>query len=226
VFVSDDRAWDESSGAVTHAFEGWRITDSDIRSFLTLTTRWMGESYKALWEEIGARPGTEDGPEQPDVFYEEAGGLWPEDYEWMLRAAVIRDAVTAFEVYLEKVAGEVPRCHGHEWRLTPGNTPRWGQLRRFTSECLGVSVDTDPIQHVRALRHTLTHLRGELRTQEQRDRFGLEDSSGFPSRRAVLTTASVMDCLDDLAGVVRAVDAAAWRFSYGDDRVPNLDWDV
>jgi hypothetical protein len=31
----------------------------------------------------------------------------PSDYTWMLHAAVVRDAVTAFEVYLEKAAKEV-----------------------------------------------------------------------------------------------------------------------
>jgi hypothetical protein len=39
-------------------------------------------------------------------------------------------------------------------------------------------VDTGPVQHVRNLRHTLTHLRGELRTPQQ---FGQNSESGFPS---------------------------------------------
>jgi hypothetical protein len=183
----------------------------------------MDERYYDLWDEIGARPGTKDGPDQPDVFTREVDGLWPDDYYWMLRAAVIRDAVTAFEVYLEKATGEVLGRHGYAWKLKPGHTPRWDQLVKFTSGYLGVTVDSDPVRHVRALRHTLTHMRGELRTQEQRDQFGIEDDgSGFPSRSAVLTTESVIDSLDDLATVVRTVDAAAWRFSYGGDRLPSL----
>ena len=140
----------------------------------------------------------------------------------MLRAAVIRDAVTAFEVYLEKSTSEVLRHHGYAWKLKPGRTPRWDQLVKFTSGYLGITVDSDPVQRVRALRHTLTHMRGELRTQEQRDQFGIDDDSGFPSKWAVLTTESVIDSLDDLAAVVRTVDAVAWRFSYGGDRLPSL----
>jgi hypothetical protein len=222
--AGNDRAWNESHGVVTRAFDGWRIIDSDIRRFLTLSTRWMDERYNALWEEIGARPATEYDSDQSDVFHREVGGLWPDDYQWMLQAAVIRDAVTAFEVYLEEVSSEVLHYHGYAWKLKPGHTPRWDQFVKLTGY-MGVTVDTDQVRHVRALRHTLTHMRGELRTQEQRDQFGKEDDSdfpGFPSKRAVLTTESVIDSLDDLAAVVRAVDAAAWRFSYGGDRLPEL----
>jgi hypothetical protein len=183
----------------------------------------MDERYNDLWDEIGARPSTEDESDQPDVFHEEVDGLWPDDYHWMLRAAVIRDAVTAFEVYLEKATGEVLGRHGYAWKLKPGRTPRWEQLVKFTSGYLGVTVDSDLVRRIRDLRHTLTHMRGELRTQEQRDQFGIEDDgSGFPSRLAVLTTESVIGALDDLAAVVRTVDAVAWRFSYGGHRLPGL----
>ncbi len=39
--------------------------------------------------------------ETADEFSRRVEHLWPDDYNWMLRAAVVRDAVTAFEVYLE-----------------------------------------------------------------------------------------------------------------------------
>jgi hypothetical protein len=133
---------------------------------------------------------------------------------------VIRDAVTAFEIYLEKASGEVLAQHHFAWSLKAGHTPYWADLVKFTSRCLSVTVDSDPIRHIRALRHTLTHMRGELRTQEQRDQFGIEDDTGFPSRKAVLTEESVIGSLDDLAAVVRTVDAAAWQYSYGGDRIP------
>ena len=221
--MSDDRAWNESLGVVTRAFDRWRLADSDIRKFLTLTTRWMDERYNDLWDEIGARPGAVDGPDQSDVFTREVDGLWPDDYHWMLQVAVIKDAVTAFEVYLEKATSEVRGRHGIAWKVKPGHTPRWDELVKFTSGYLGVTVDSDPVRRVRALRHTLTHMRGELRTQEQRDQFGIEDDDfGFPSKWAVLTTESAIDCLDDLAAVVRTVDAVAWRFSYGGARLPRL----
>jgi hypothetical protein len=219
--VRDRRVWNESRGVVTRAFDRWRITESDIRRFLTLTTRWMDERYQDLWDEVSARPGSED-DDQSDVFHREVDGLWPEDYHWMMQAAVIRDAVTAFEVYLEKATSEVLQFHGHAWKLKPGRTPYWEDLVRFTSGYLGVSIDTGPVRRVRALRHTLTHMRGELRTQEQRDQFGVEEDSGFQGNRAVLTTELVIDSLDELATVVRKVDAAAWRFSYGGNRIANL----
>ena len=34
-----------------------------------------------------------DGPELPDVFSARVEGLWPNEYEWMHAAAVIRDAL-------------------------------------------------------------------------------------------------------------------------------------
>lgn len=220
--TNDSRAWNESSGAVTRAFDDWRIMDSDIRKFLTLTTRWMDERYQQLWDEIAAQPGTCDDLELPDAFSKEVDDLWPEDYQWMLRAATIRDAVTAFEIYLEKAANEVLRRHGYALKVKPGRTPRWDQLAKFMSGSLGVTVDIDPVRRIRNLRHTLTHLRGQLRTQEQRDQFGKDDGSGFPSNRAVLTGESVINTLDELAAVVRTVDAAAWWFSYGGGRLANL----
>lgn len=220
--ANGSRVWNESSGVVTRAFDRWRITDSDIRKFLALTTRWMDERYQQLWDEIAARPGTDDGPELSDVFSKDVDDLWPEDYHWMLLAATVRDAVTAFEVYLEKATSQVLGRHGYAWKVKPGRTPRWDQLVKFLSGYLGVTVDTDPVRRIRDLRHTLTHMRGELRTREQRDQFGVDDGSGFPSNRAVLTGESVTDMLDELAAVVRTVDAVAWRFSYGGDRLVNL----
>jgi hypothetical protein len=50
-------------------------------------------------------------------------------------------------------------------------------------------------------------MRGKLRTQ---------------SNTAVLTTELVIDSLDQLATVVRRVDAAAWQFSYGGNRIAKL----
>src|SRR5258708_3473938 len=128
----------------------WRVTDCGIPKFLRLTTRWVDERYHHLWDEIGAPPGAAGAPDQPYPVTREVDGLWPEDYHWMLRAAVIRDAVTAFEVYLEKATSEVLRRHGYAWKVKPGQTPRWDELVKFTSGYLDVTVDSDPVRRVRA----------------------------------------------------------------------------
>lgn len=213
------RGWNEGFGIVTRSFDEWRMTDSDIRAFLALTTRWMDERYQQVWNELGEQPGWEDGPELPDLFHRAVDGLWPPDYHWMLQAAVVRDAVSAFEVYLEKAGDEVLRRHGYTWKVKLGRTPVWPDMVTFFSGQLQVGVDTDRVQHVRNLRHTLTHLRGELRSPQQREQFGQNDDSGFPSFRAELSVETVTGALDELAVVVRQVDQVAWRFSWGDGRL-------
>ena len=118
-------------GTATRAFDEWRMVDSEMRAFLALTTRWMQERYEQIWSELGAQPGTEDGPELPDLFYRAVHGLEPLDYHWMLQAAVVRDAVSAFEVYLDKVGAEVLQRHGHTWKVRLGRTPDWSDITFF-----------------------------------------------------------------------------------------------
>jgi hypothetical protein len=192
------------------------MTDSDMRTFLALTTRWMDERYEQVWNELGAQPGSEDGPELPDLFHRAVDGLEPLDYHWILQAAVVRDAVSAFEVYLEKVAAEVLQRHGYIWQVQPGRTPTWPDTISFFSNQLDIEVNTDRVQHVRGLRHMLTHLRGELRSPQQREQFGRNGDGGLSSCRAELSVNAVVSALDDLAEMVRRVDPVAWPFTYGD----------
>jgi hypothetical protein len=42
-----------------------------------------------------------------DIFHERVDGLWPSDFERMLLAAAWKDAVTAYEVYVENSLHEV-----------------------------------------------------------------------------------------------------------------------
>ena len=106
----------------------------------------------------------------------------------MPQADVVRDGVSAFEVYLEKDGAEVLRRRGYSWKVQPGRTPVWRDIVTFSSSQLDIEVDTGPVQHVRNLRHTLTHLRGELRTPQQREQFGQNSESGFPSYRDAVST--------------------------------------
>jgi hypothetical protein len=213
------RGWNEGFGTATRSFDEWHMIDSDMRAFLALTTRWMDERYEQIWNELSAQPGSEDGPELPDLFYRAVDGLEPLDYHWMLQAAVVRDAVSAFEVYLEKAGAEVLQRHGYTWKVRLGRAPRWPDMVFFFSNQLDIEVDNDRVQHIRDLRHTLTHLRGELRSPQQREQFGRNSDSGFSSYRAELSVDTVVSALDDLAEVVRRVDPVAWKFTYGDRRL-------
>ncbi len=100
--------WNEDGGAVSGAFNEWSFVDQDIRAFLSLSTRWATRLYDETWKQAEGEfsaifdPDRHTGDEHVGLFASEVEGLWPNDYAWMLRAAVVRDAVTAFEVYLEK----------------------------------------------------------------------------------------------------------------------------
>ena len=137
----------------------------------------------------------------------------------MLQASVVRDGVSAFEAYLEKAGAEVLQKHGYSWKVRLGRTPEWRDMVIFFSHYLDIEVDTERVNHIRQLRHNLTHLRGELRTPAQQEKFGQNDESNFPNYRAELSAETVTAVLNDLAVVVHRVDPVAWRFIYGKDRL-------
>jgi hypothetical protein len=202
------RQWGRGFGSSTVAFDEWHLVDSDLRAYLDLTTRWMNERFNQTWDEVGRQPAHDDSPEQIDVFHQAVGGLLPGDFDWMLQASVIRDAVSAYEVYLEKAGEEL--AHG-AWRVQPGKSPRWPDIVSFYDARLGVNLASDRIAHIRELRHSLTHLRGELRTSAQREAFGRATDHGFVDTRAELGVDPVTDILNDLAISVRQIDSLAWN---------------
>ena len=192
----DSVSWNEALGHVTRAFDLWKSTDRDIRAYLAFNARWVEPAYQRLWEEAEAEfsatfdPDRHDVDGHVDVFHEKVNGLWPRDYFWKLRSDNLRDAVTAFEVYMEKSANEVlarwvmRNEDGSRSRLrlfTPANweSPAWGVLAKV-HEAMGTDIGPEAVKYTRALRHLLAHQRGELRTQEQRDKFQREaDSSDW-----------------------------------------------
>ena len=192
----------------TRAFGEWRAIDRDSRVFLDLTTKVMTDRFEALYAEIGARPGDPDA-EQIDIFDREVE-IQPTDYFWMIGAAVVRDAVTAFEVYLEEVGTELR----HDWKLKPGWSPFFGNMAVYFDSELGLDVDTARVKEIRQLRHILTHQRGKLRTEQLRKQFGTDSLfPGWPSDQARLSPETVTQILDDLDDLVRQVDSVAWTRS-------------
>lgn len=214
---SSPSGWDEAARRVTRAFDDWKLTEPRLRTFLSLGLSFLTEGVERTWEEIGRRPALDDGLEQIDVFDDEVG-LYPQDFEWMHAAAVLRDAVSAFEVYLEKAREEVRRAHGHD-EVVEAQAPRWGQLRRFFLD-IGVEIQTADVADVRDLRHFLTHRRGELRTPALRRQFASEHV--MPPLAVELSEAQVIAAMDMLAEAVRSVDHAAWRYSWGRQRSNTL----
>jgi|GEM_PF-5505986 len=83
----------------------------------------------------------------------------------MTLQAAIKDTVTAFEVYLERALDEL--LHAHDLALVPRRTSlQWRELRKHHASLLDVELESLDIKEIRAVRHVLTHRRGELRTEQ------------------------------------------------------------
>lgn len=212
--------WNESSGTVTRAFDSWKLVNQDMAAFLEVGLRFVRKGYQDTWDEVGSRPVGESDTDWPDAFEREVQLLWPHEFDWMFFSAVVKDAVTAIEVYLETVADEVLNHHGLELKAS-GRTLTWDKLRAFFAGYLDIDLDSERLREIRNLRHLLTHRRGELRTDDERKRFGQRDD-GWPAFEAVLTENNVRSILADLGTIVRMVDSAAYRYSWGGERIPAL----
>ncbi|MDZ5447793.1 hypothetical protein U2F26_34695 [Micromonospora sp. 4G57] len=213
--------WDPTRCRCTQAYEEWSVVERDIRQFLGLTMQFATQAYDQIYASIPPRHTNAplDAPDRADIFYDRVGGLWPHDHEWMVCCATLRDAVSAFEVYVfeavKEVAEErqVPRPQGWSTR-----TPGWKQLREY---CLKQLEVLDPVtievQTVIDLRNLLTHRRGELRTAKDRAKFQFS-AGAFPSDRVSLSPEEVENHCEALGSAARRFDAALW----GDKADPEM----
>jgi hypothetical protein len=206
-------SWDEHAGRISSAFDEWLLVDRDQRGFLALGLRFARESYERIWEGAAHEPGDLDGSELVDVFNDRIEGLWPNDYEWMHAAAVIRDAVTNYEVYLEKAREEMLRHHGHA-NIVAERAPYWKELREFFSR-IGADIAPAEVTKIRDLRHFLVHRRGEIRTGEERRKFAEEKPDQLPALSVELPEEQVLSSLSVLGAAVRSVDAIVYRHTWG-----------
>ncbi|MFJ8627497.1 hypothetical protein ACIRD3_32310 [Kitasatospora sp. NPDC093550] len=220
-------------GGPTAAFEAWESHDRDIRAFISLSTAWSSSGFKAAWQSSAEQHRRRGGRQREldrgdwivfNTFDEKVHGLWQHNYAWMLEASALKDAVTAFEIYLEHVLHEVLKQHRvrraglwgtlHVKVGRHQQSPAWPILAK-AHEVLGAPVDQSPIKEIRAIRHLLTHQRGELRTPELRERwkdhlsrYGVwtDEDWEFIQARVDLGEAKVLGMMDALARVVRVVD--------------------
>lgn len=203
--------WSEKEGRVSQAFNDWFLVEADQRSFLRLGLEFSRESYTRIWKEAGEEPWYDDGPEQLEVFEDRVDGLHETDFEWMHLAGVLREAVTGFEVYLEKAREEVLRHQGQPTEF-PERSPHWGVVVNFFAQ-LGAEVDSEKVEAVRTLRHFLAHRRGELRTAEQRERFAPEEPRW--ALNAELSESQVLRDMNVLAASIRSCDSHVYSHTWG-----------
>jgi hypothetical protein len=237
-------SWSEANGQATRAFDEWKATDAEIRAFIGLSHKWVEAAYQATWEEaereFGDRfdPDRDDPEGHVDVFHQKVAGLWAKDYFWMLRSGALRDAVTAFEVYAEKSLSELLGWYqfggpdGANYHLAPvinehHLSPSWPTLRRIHT-ALGNDIEPEPVKYVRSLRHLLTHQRGELRTDDQRQQYSAEGSEhdwligdAYVGGDVPLGQERVLELMGQLGDVVRASDPVVWNHTWGQSGFPD-----
>jgi hypothetical protein len=136
------------------------------------------------------------------------------DLKWMHLSGVLKDGVTSYEVYVEKVREEICRHQGCP--LAIEDQVRWRTLESFFAS-LSVNIEPADVGRVRRLRHLLTHRRGELRTDKHRRQFPTSGGH-FLNGSVELTEESVTEALDVLARNVRVIDSHAYARAWGRGR--------
>jgi len=239
--------WNEASGTVSQAFDDWKWNDRENRAFLRLSAQWSDNAYQQTWDEaeesFAARfdPDRHYADEHLDLFEDAVDGLWPHSYAWIAEASVVKNAVTAFVVYLEKALQEALGSsltlegNKHTIRLTTPpkfESPGWKTLVT-AHKVLGAEVETDEVKWARDLRHLLTHQNGELRSEDALARFRDLDAERDQDEinrariggKVPLGVPRVQKILDSLAAVIRMADAPAWAMCWsptGRERWPEV----
>lgn len=216
---------------MSRAFDDWQPVDADIRSFLDKTVQWVTAAHNAAWTDAVTEARKIFDPERHEtdlpvhLYMGKVSRLWKDDHLWMINAAALKDAVTAFEVYLEKSANEVITLCGYKFKLSDRrDSPHWGALVKV-HQSLGNDVESPGVRYVRDLRHLLTHQRGELRTSCLREKFSQEPSDSlqdYPSE-VPLSQPRVVELLDLLAQTVKICDPKVWEVCYSGAETPDLE---
>ncbi|MFE7076379.1 hypothetical protein ACFU96_40460 [Streptomyces sp. NPDC057620] len=228
--------WNEDSGTVSRAFDDWKWNDRENRAFLRLSAQWSGRAYQQAWDEAEEPfaqrfdPDRHYGDEHLEIFEDAVGGLWPHSYDWITEASVVKNAVTAYEVYLEKALqeaiGSSLTIEGKKYIIKVATPPRFespGWKTLVTAhKALGGEVENDEVKWARDLRHTLTHQNGVLRSEAALARFRDPDvecdqeetGRAYVGGKVPLGVPRVLKILDSLAAVIRAADAPVWALCW------------
>jgi hypothetical protein len=95
------RDWSFRGGGVSRAFDEWRLEIGFLEAYWRIGIRFQTEGSERLWNDIATQPSDGEGPELPDLYFDEVGGLTDWQFEQIHLAAVVRDAVTIFDMYVE-----------------------------------------------------------------------------------------------------------------------------
>jgi hypothetical protein len=212
--------WDCHESRMTRAFWDWNRSVEDARGYFDFTYSTCNAAYEVVWERVGREiAGTEY--DQYDVF-EHYVDILPISSTWMLRSSVIKDMVSAFEAYVENAINEVRRrtdqpelAANVSWNEL---VSAYEALGAVYQERLGLPNFTPPlvrtadVEYIRNLRHILTHRRGELRTEKDREMFA--DIAGRGEfARVELSNELVGTVMDKLDATARTLDPLPWHLA-------------
>jgi hypothetical protein len=172
----DDQIPGLSNDRTTHVYTTWHRDELEVRSFLLASARGMSTWFSTKEDEAEAAVANLDpeymhGSEAYDHFMEEVGIFW-ESYWNQLASAVIKDAFTLFEVFLEEsVNNLLSRYNSRLVTLDTEDSWRMSDCRWFCEAYLGFDLMTDELDAIQWIRNKLSHLRNELRTEGGREEF-------------------------------------------------------
>ena len=230
----------QDSQDVSAEYVYWQQEEQKIRAFLVTTNRGMDAWLRDQWSVAEEEANDRFNPDYDDEglvaeIYQEQIGVWPAEYFWQLAAAVLRDAVTLYEVFLETLANQVLRRAGHRLStLETEDSWHWPQCRAFYTNYVGVDAATERVEAVLWIRNKVTHLRDGLRTEEGRAELnrliaelgldapitaaeaelGLVDHAPYMGAPMGLTQLRTWRLLDIIAEQAGAVALAAFPYVY------------
>lgn len=173
----EDRIPGLAHSRTTPRYSTWHTDELELRSFLLGTTTGMKAWFKAEEEaaekKVAMTVNPEDsyGDEGYSLFMDRVGIFW-EQYWYQLAAAVIKDAFTLYEVFLEESAHDLLRRHGSGLvNLSTEKTWLLDQCDDFYTRYLGFPIKHGEIGDIQWIRNKMSHLRDSLRTQEGKAEF-------------------------------------------------------
>lgn len=148
----------------------WHMDELELRSFLLTTAEgmnaWFRIQEREAETEASARydPRESHGDEAYSLFMDRVGIFW-EQYWYQLSAAVVKDAFTLYEVFLEESAHRVLQRHSSGLtKLSSEDSWRFDECRDFYKNYLHLEIEPLEVSHIHWIRNKLSHLRDSFRT--------------------------------------------------------------
>lgn len=208
------RGWvfrDDGYGRITRALDEWIITDREQRSFMSVSLTLANAHWNKVSDQIASMPTFNDCPDHADLLFDRLDGLMPHEYEWMLFSGVLKDAVTAYEVYLTHAMDEVLRNQRLQ-RTDQTTAPSRLELEAFYT-VLGLKPRAGSVAHVIGLRNMLSHTRGKLHTSKERARYG-HGRGSFSAEVAHLDQRTVIRHMETLKRATHRLDPVLWTYAW------------